>query len=176
MASSSRIEGFLIEAGARMLKRSGDNIIGCCRRRHGHTSKGSVSSTYSAWKNMKGRCLSETHRDFHRYGGRGITVCKRWLKFENFLSDMGERPVGMELDRKDNEKGYSKANCRWTTHREQSLNRRTNRRLTWKGRTQAVIEWAEELGLNPRTIYVRLHRGWSVRDALRTPSKFARSR
>jgi hypothetical protein len=71
------------------------------------------------------RCTNETHHEFIDYGGRGITVCQAWMIFENFLSDMGERPVGKTIDRyPDNDKGYEPGNCRWATPVEQARNRR----------------------------------------------------
>lgn len=73
------------------------------------------------------RCTNERNPAYKNYGGRGITVCKRWLKFENFLADMGLRPRGLTLDRKDNDRGYCKSNCRWTTWSVQQNNRRNTR-------------------------------------------------
>ena len=86
---------------------------------HGKTG----SKEYSIWVNMKQRCLNPNNTSWRNYGGRGITICKRWLKFENFYADMGERPKGLTLDRIDNDKGYSPQNCRWTTMKVQALNR-----------------------------------------------------
>ena len=73
---------------------------------------------------MLSRCENKNVPAFKNYGGRGITVCKRWHKFENFLADMGERPFGLTLDRKNNDKGYYKRNCKWSTWIEQQNNRR----------------------------------------------------
>lgn len=84
-------------------------------------------STYTVWANMLDRCRRITNPAYKNYGGRGITVCARWVKFENFLADMGERPKGLTLDRKNNDKGYSKRNCRWATWVEQQNNRRPRR-------------------------------------------------
>jgi hypothetical protein len=91
---------------------------------HGHAMGGVVTRTYRTWVAMKFRCSNPAASDFRYYGGRGISVCERWIKFENFLEDMGERPAGRTLDRVDNEGNYEPANCRWATWKEQSLNKR----------------------------------------------------
>jgi hypothetical protein len=77
---------------------------------------------------MKTRCLNPKNDKWHRYGGRGITVCDRWLSFDNFLADMGERPKGKTIDRIDNDGNYEKENCKWSTPKEQLQNRRYRRR------------------------------------------------
>lgn len=102
---------------------------GCLRRKHGHTSsfgKRQMSPTYRSWDHMLNRCTNKNSHSFKNYGGRGITVCERWMKFENFLEDMGIRPDGLTLDRTDNELGYFPENCRWATWKVQNNNRRNN--------------------------------------------------
>lgn len=91
---------------------------------HGHTRAGWMSRTYQAWVSMRERCGNQTRRGYKNWGGRGISVCERWLTFANFLADMGERPDGKSLDRVNNDGNYEPNNCRWATASEQALNRR----------------------------------------------------
>ena len=121
------------------------------------------SSIYNRWIGMRDRCYNKNSRVYYRYGGRGITVCEKWrYSFENFLKDMGE-PIGKNysIDRIDNDVNYEPANCRWATPREQSLNRKSNIFLEYKGRVKCQKEWAQELGINQNTISKRVKRGES---------------
>ncbi|KPJ34748.1 hypothetical protein [Burkholderia multivorans] len=137
---------------------------GCVPKRstkHGHARAGNASPTYRAYRDMRTRCENPKYREFHLYGGRGITVCERWREsFENFLADMGERPDGLTLERDRVNEGYGPENCRWATDQEQALNRRSNVRIEYQGRTQTISQWAEELNLNAGTLYDRAARGW----------------
>lgn len=118
---------------------------------------------------MRQRCNNPKHPRYADWGGRGITVCKRWDEFSNFLDDMGVAPVGMTLDREDNSKGYCKANCRWVTRTTQQQNTRKNRNITHCGETHCIREWARRLGMSPNTITARLLYGWTTYDTLTTP-------
>ena len=93
------------------------------RKRRGHSSGGKLSRTYVSWHNMKQRCRDPGDTSYSRYGERGITFCERWLDFNNFIADMGERPDGLTLDRIDNDSDYNQTNCRWVTRKEQANNR-----------------------------------------------------
>jgi hypothetical protein len=128
------------------------------------------SATWITWGNMIQRCTNKKHKDYKNYGGRGVTVDPRWRAFEVFFEDMGPRPPGHTLERKKNELGYSKTNCEWATRLQQGSNQRTNRRLTFEGRTQTLAQWSRERGLNAVTILSRLDKyGWPVERALSTP-------
>ena len=138
---------------------------------HGHRSGDSESPTYRVWHSMLERVRGQSGTAAHKrnYHGRGISVCARWLRFENFLADMGVRPPGTSLDRINNDGPYSAENCRWATAKEQARNRRTNRLLTHKGRTLTVAEWSEITCINGTTIRYRLRKGWSVERAIEEP-------
>ena len=95
------------------------------RKTHGHASGSKTSPTYRSYRSMRQRCEDATHEAYADYGGRGIAVCERWQTFENFLADMGERPAGLTLDRRNNDLGYEPGNCHWATRSQQNRNRRS---------------------------------------------------
>jgi len=138
------------------------------KRSHGQ----SRTFLYRVWCVAKGRCYNPTDQHYARYGGRGITMCDRWREsFAAFIQDMGPRPAGMTLDRIDNDGPYSPENCRWATHTTQMRNMVRNRHLTFKGETLTIAEWAERTGLPYGALFYRIQQGWSVEDALTTPSR-----
>lgn len=121
---------------------------------------------------MKDRCFNPKHANYHRYGGRGITVCERWLhSFENFFEDMGEKPEGHDLDRKRNNGNYEPGNCRWLLHKRNSRNRSDNRLLTYQGQTRTLAEWVEISGLSLSTLQGRVAMGWTDEQILSTPAR-----
>lgn len=127
---------------------------------------------YFIWRGMLARCENAKRSSFADYGGRGISVCARWKKsFENFFKDMGSRPTeGHSIDRINNSGNYEPSNCKWSTREEQGRNKRNNRLITFRGKTQCVQEWVNELGISRDVIIARIDRyGWSVEKALSTP-------
>lgn len=140
-------------------------------RTHGRTHGQTGTPLYRRWQAMIQRTSNSSHPFYEYYGGRGIKVCDRWREsFEAFAADMGPSfSPDLELDRIDTNGDYEPSNCRWATRTQQARNARSNRRLTFRGHTMTVSEWAETLGLNASTIRARLNKhGWPVERALTT--------
>lgn len=114
------------------------------------------SHFYSVWMNMKTRCLNKKNNNYSNYGGRGITICDKWLEFGGFYEDMKKGySTGLTLDRIDNNGDYSKENCRWATAKEQANNRRRCKVITFNGMTKNLTQWAEFMGIKRSTIMQR---------------------
>lgn len=136
---------------------------------------------WNIWRNIKGRCQYPSHPSFKYYGGKGVTVCNRWLKYVNFKEDMwasyethikryGE--IETSIGRKDNNKGYSPSNCGWETREQQSRNTTKTRFLELNGVKKPLVEWSEKLGIKRATLYARLDKlNWSEEKTLTTPTK-----
>lgn len=141
-------------------------------RRPGHAKN---HPDYVTWKNMKSRCYNVKNDSYHSYGGRGITVCERWIKsFITFIEDMGPKPStqGYSLERIDNEKGYCKDNCKWATVTEQCNNTRKTIRVEYKDEVISLHELSVKTGMPHEALLQRISRyKWSVERAINTPIK-----
>lgn len=153
------------------LLRGDSRSCGCLKLEGNRFShRDSNSPTYISWQSMRQRCRNPKGNRYHRYGGRGIHVCKRWDSYENFLADMGKRPsIKHTIERKNSNNNYNKANCKWATQREQQNNRNNNHRITFQGRTQTLMQWSREVGLKHDTIKERIKAGWNIADSLTKP-------
>lgn len=120
---------------------------------------------------MKRRCYNKNEKAYTNYGGRGITICDRWLNsFLAFYEDMGARPSPKHsIERIDNDGNYEPSNCRWATHQEQANNNRWNKPITINGITKNIERWRRDLSLPNSTYQNRINRGWSIEKALLTP-------
>lgn len=114
---------------------------------------------FNIWMTMRSRCNNPRASEYENYGGRGIRVCERWNEsFENFLADMGPRPgKKFSIERKDNNGSYEPSNCIWATDHAQKRNTRSNRQVTYNGRTMIVSDWARELGCHKNLVSVLNH-------------------
>lgn len=157
-----------------VLSRGKSNGCRNCRMAIVHFKTHGMSRTpeYNSWHAMIERCYNRSNHAYRLYGARGIRVCKQWRTSpEQFLADMGPRPVGMTLERRNPTGNYDPDNCCWATRHEQNRNTSRNRLLTFKGQTLCVAEWANELGINKQTIISRLWQGWSIERTLSTPAR-----
>jgi hypothetical protein len=121
---------------------------------------------YESWRGMRQRCGNPNNRSYKFYGGRGITYCERWEKFENFLADMGSRPKGTSIDRIDSNGNYEPSNCRWQPIREQHSNKRNNVFITFKDQRLTLTQWSKLTGIHKGTIRLRYSKGWPVERIL----------
>jgi len=158
----------LCDCGATTTAQSGDlkrgRAISCgCHR----IADGSKSPIYRRWADMKQRCENPKDTNYSRYGGRGISVCDRWLDFKGFHDDLISSYVeGYQLDRIDNDGNYEPENCRWATPKENSNNKSTNVFFEHNGQSKTIAEWSEELGINYHTIVRRIESNWPSKKVL----------
>lgn len=141
-----------------------NNVLSCgCLQKENKTKHGMCgSSIYKKWIRMLGRCRNKNNFKYKDYGGRGVNVCEDWHKFENFYRDMGECPVGLSIDRIDNNGDYCKENCRWASMKEQNRNKRKTIFITYNGETKCLGEWAEIKGIKYITLFKRIKRNWTT--------------
>lgn len=150
---------------------------GCIRKEqpnrvtHGHTRDRLTTPEYRSWRSMIIRCEDSENSSWPWYGARGIKVCSGWRdSFRKFLADLGPRPGGYSLERKDTDGDYEPSNCHWIPASNQGYNTRTSRRVSAFGRTFCLAEWAEIFGLSARVITDRINKlGWEPHRALTIP-------
>lgn len=158
--------------GQRVVTAGGDmhsgrtKSCGCLVLKHGRSS----TPEYRAWLSMRDRCSNQNHPQYANYGGRGITVCERWLSLELFLSDVGPRPTPKHsIDRIDNDGNYEPSNVRWSDRQTQSENRRSIQWITFGGRRMTHTQWGRALGGSATLVRARIAAGWSDEKAVTTP-------
>jgi hypothetical protein len=141
-------------------------LIGAANTKHGMTAH----PIYWVWRSMRDRCRLPTHQSWKNYGGRGIRVCRRWRAFESFLADMWPTyREGLSIERRDNNRGYSRENCTWVTRDVQACNRRNNVFVRLKGRRLTVAQTARETGIGVTTLLYRIAHGWPATKLLMRP-------
>jgi hypothetical protein len=136
--------------------------------KHGYGSAKNKNPLYQKWASMKRRCLNKNEKAYPRYGGAGVTISDEWMDFENFRRDMEPSfKKGLSLDRIDNNKGYSKENCRWIPLSQQSRNRRVVDLYEYEGKQLTTRELAEIIGIRAETMRARLKKwNWSIERAM----------
>lgn len=153
------------------LKKGNNKSCGCLRRKmtiQKNTTHGECHTPeYSAWGQMVDRCSNPKSTCWKNYGGRGISVCERWLKFENFLEDMGKKTSPLHsIDRKNVNGNYESENCKWSTNKEQQRNKRNSRLIEINGESKCVAEWSDISGIRQGTIWHRLKSGWTNKSSV----------
>jgi hypothetical protein len=142
--------------------------------KHGQSKRGHRSKTYTSWASMMSRCYNINNSRYAWYGGRGIKVCDRWHKFEDFYNDIGDIPKGLTLDRSDNEGNYEPNNWRFSTQREQCNNKRNTVILKHNGESRSLSHWADILGISKQVLWLRRKRWGDVERVLTTPLRVRR--
>lgn len=154
------------------LQREKFKSCGCLNAERNLKHGKSHSYVYKIWKSMIQRTSNPTGGGYKNYGARGITVSDEWKSFPAFYADVGDRPRGYSLERIDNDKGYSKENCKWATSSEQNNNKRNNHYVEFRGKRQTLTQWSRETGISVHALHTRLDElSWDVEKALTTPVK-----
>lgn len=150
--------------------------LGCQKCNTSRQTHGKANSrVYTIWKGMLRRCGLMGNQPHDSYAGRGITVCERWHKFENFLADMGEPAEKHSIERINNDGNYEPGNCRWATHKQQMNNLRRSAKVTWDGETMTYSQRADFFGMSQHILGNRLRAGWDFEKAVTTPVKSYRN-
>jgi len=167
VTSTNLQSGHTLSCGCLTVENRGKSSI-----THGKTK----SRAYKSWFKAKSRCNCRSDKQYDDYGGRGVVVCDRWMRFEDFYEDMGDPPAKHTINRINNDGNYScgkcdvcirngwAANCRWATPTQQVRNRRTTIHVTIEGQTKTLLEWCQNFNLPYKTVHQRLRSGWSHRD------------
>lgn len=164
--------GAEIVAQSMLLKNGNVKSCGCRRKRIQHpmlTHGMSKTPVYRVYRTMMNRCYRPEVESYKRYGARGIKVVERWHAFENFMEDMGPRPEGGTIERRDNDGDYGPHNCIWASREVQNSNKSNNRLITAHGETKTLAQWTKLLGCTSGAILNRLAVGWSENDAVSVP-------
>lgn len=128
------------------------------------------SPEHNTWHGMLSRCTNHNNKSYYNYGGRGITVCDRWHKFENFFIDMGHKSPNSTIERVNNNGNYEPDNCVWKTRHEQSRNKRNNVFINDNGIPTVLVDLALSRGIKYTTLYARIFTyGWSQEEAVSIP-------
>ncbi len=159
--------GVIKSIGYRTLIYGNTKSCGCLNKeglsnlRHGYAKSNKISSEYNSWYGMIQRCNNIKHSSYHNYGGKGITVCKEWLKFENFIKDMGDKPgKDYSIDRIENNLGYYKENCKWSNRKEQNNNQKSNKKvinIITGEEYSSISKASENIKMERGTLYAQLH-------------------
>lgn len=156
------LRGLIVSCGCFQREQSSKRL-----RTHGMTN----TPEFETWHSMLSRCRLPSVPNFHRYGGRGITVCERWQdSFENFYADMGDRPTSKHsIERRDNDGDYTPENCYWGTEEEQQNNKSGTKRVVYQGESLSIAQWSRKLGINRHTLYNRLKSDWPLNKLFLSP-------
>lgn len=168
--------GTVKTVSATALKQGYTRSCGCLHRERVRTCRHFNHRLYHVWQDMKQRCSNPNSQYYHRYGGRGISVCEEWADYDAFFrwAMKSGYQSGLTIDRIDNDGNYEPSNCRWATPMENTNNRANTRRVTFQGQTHTLTEWAEITGIPRRTIRYRYEAGKAPEDILNTVNRARR--
>jgi hypothetical protein len=153
------------------LRDGGSGSCGCLHREKITTHGLWKNPLYVVWSRMMARCYDTKDKRYNRYGGRGITVCQEWHDVTSFVRDMFHGyEHGLQIDREDNDAGYSPDNCRWVDRGTQARNKSNIIKYDHNGQSMCLAEWSRFLNIPLSCLWDRLQRGWSVEKTLTTPS------
>src|SRR6185312_11677060 len=158
------------------LKNQGSKSCGCLIKetatKHGHHDL----REYAIWNSMKQKCLNPKNKQFKDFGAKGITICNSWIDFSNFYQDIGNIEIGLNLVLKDGANVFNKDNIELITNKEHSNRKKSNKLITYDGRSLSIAEWSRITGISQGTLRARIFKeGWSIEKALNEPVKILRN-